>query len=87
MKGSGTKCLTSEPREFFSRRLVNGVEILERESIQKIRIKGGHFETLRRRVPRLIVSETVSAAKDLLSKTRSDIAGLDKFLRSAVRHS
>ena len=79
--------LGSEPREYFSRRVVNGVEILERESVQKIRIEGGHFETLRRRVPRLIVSETVSAAKNLLSKTRSDIAGLDKFLRTAVRPS
>ena len=82
-----TDRFVSQPRERFSRRFVNGVEILEHEMIQKITINEGRFETRGTRTPRLIINDAVSATRDFISKTRSDIADLDTFLRNPVRSS
>jgi hypothetical protein len=79
----------SLPLERFSRRTKDGVEILEHESHQVIKVKGDRYETVSdekieqpRSAPRLVISEAPAAAKLFISKTRSDITGLNAFLRS-----
>jgi hypothetical protein len=76
-----TKSNNAVPEERFSRRIVNGVEIVERETIQKITVKGDRFETSRIRTPRLIVSDALEATRGFVSKARSEVVGLEKFLR------
>lgn len=71
--------------ERFSRRLENGVEILEHETIRTITINGDRYETAAIAVaPRLVVGDTRSRAELFIAKTRSDIRDLDTFLRSVV---
>jgi hypothetical protein len=89
MKESDTKQLDGDPQEHHSRRVVNGIEIVEHETVRKIRMRGGRYETSRLRIPRLVISDAIEATKGFISKRRSDVTGLDKFLRgvsSSLRH-
>jgi hypothetical protein len=82
MKEMNTQRLNNEPDEHYTRRIVNGVEIVEHETVRTIKMNGNRFETSKLRKPRLVISEAVKATKGFISKTRSDVAGLDKFLRT-----
>ena len=81
MKETDTQWLNNEPEEHYARRLVNGVEIVEHETVRRIKMNGDRFETSKLRKPRLVIGDAVRATKGFISKTRSDVAGLDKFLR------
>lgn len=75
---------SARPQERFSRRTQNGVEILEHETTQVIKMNGDRYETVHPAppAPRLVISDAPSATKLLIAKTRSDIAGLNAFLRA-----
>ena len=67
--------------ERSSHRIQNGVEIFERE-IHKI-AAAEPVENVAAGQPRLIISDAVSTAtRAVISKTRSEIAGLNAFLQS-----
>jgi hypothetical protein len=84
MKTFETKINDSGPVERFSRRLENGVEIIEHETVATIKMHGDRYETVSpRRSPRLVVEDAVSATRNIISKTRSEIAGLDNILRGS----
>jgi hypothetical protein len=62
-----------------SRRFQNGVEIIEREVHQVVAING-RSEAAR---PSLVIGDAISSATKLfISKTRSEIAGLETLLKS-----
>ena len=67
--------------ERVTRRVKNGVEIVERETVTTI--KTAHHS--RNRTPRLVISDAISEAKLFVAKTRSELGELDSFLRSAMR--
>ena len=88
MKRFEQKEIETPAYERFSRRTKDGVEIVEHERHQVIRVNGGRYETLPaepRPEPRLVISETPSAAGLFVSKARSEIAGLDAVLSSLLR--
>jgi hypothetical protein len=67
--------------ERVTRRVKNGVEILERETVTTIKMA----DTVKSRTPRLVISDAISEAKLFVAKTRSELGELDAFLRSAMR--
>ena len=71
--------------ERFSRRIQNGVEIVEKETISSIRVENGSYINSKPRLPRLVISDAVVRSKDLISKSRNQIADLNHFLRSITR--
>ena len=86
MKTFETKLNESGPVERFSQRLENGVKILEHETITTIKITDGRYETVPiRRTPRLVIEDAVTATKNMVAKTRSEISGLDGILRCIAR--
>jgi hypothetical protein len=83
MKRIETNLNGSGGSERFSHRWQHGVEILERDTITTIKIKGSQFQTVSQRTPRLIVSDPArTSAKPLIAKKRSDVSELHKFLQS-----
>jgi len=78
------KTKTGSPTfERFSRRFQNGVEIIEHERHQSIKIMEDRYETdAVPSVTRLIISDAPTAAKLFIAKTRSEISGLDALLRN-----
>lgn len=74
-------------KEWFWRRVQNGVEIVEHEAHQIIKVTGPRYETISdtRVAPRLIITEAPSAARPFIAKARSEIAGLDALLGSLTR--
>jgi hypothetical protein len=67
--------------ERCSHRIQNGVEIFERE-IHKIAAAESVEDIAIAAQPRLVVSDTVSTAtRAFISRTRSEIAGLNAFLQ------
>ena len=82
MKTFDTKINDSGPVERFSRRIENGVEIVEHETVTTIKVNDGRYETVPiRRGPRLVIGDAVTATKNIVAKTRSEISGLDSILR------
>lgn len=68
--------------ERVSRRFQNGVEILERETLRRIKIdEASEADTAVN--PRLVVSD--SRARNLISKSRSQLGDIDAFLKSIIR--
>ena len=68
--------------ERCSHRIQNGVEIFERE-IHKIAAAEPVEDVAEGSGPRLIISDAVSTAtRAVISKTRSEIAGLNAFLQN-----
>ena len=69
--------------ERSSRRLENGVEIFERETVSTIRVVDGHFVTdPNSRRSKLVIGENRPAADTIVTKKRSELSELDTFLRS-----
>ncbi len=67
--------------ERFSHRIQNGVEIFERE-VHKLAAAESAENIAATVAPRLIVNDAVSTVtRSFVSKTRSEIAGLNAFLR------
>jgi hypothetical protein len=69
--------------ERFSRRLQNGVEIIEHDTVHTIRVENGTFKM--KRPTRLIISDAVTRSKDLIAKSRSQLGDIDAFLKSVIR--
>ena len=75
-----------QENERFSRRMQNGVEILERETLRKIKLKAKSNEsTVLKTMPRLVIEDAISRSRLLISKSRSQFGDIDAFLRSAIR--
>ena len=67
--------------ERCSHRILNGVEIFERE-IHKISASEPTAQSQAQVQPRLVIGDAVTTAKKaFISKTRSEITGLNAFLR------
>jgi hypothetical protein len=67
-----------------SRRFENGVEIIERELHEVIKVADGRYITERQtaEAPRLVINEEVQPRDNFISRRRSDIEGLEAFLLS-----
>jgi hypothetical protein len=70
--------------ERFSRRLQNGVEILEHETVHTIKVEDGTFKM--KRPTRLVVSDAFTRSKNFIAKSRSQMGDIDAFLKSIIRH-
>ena len=81
MKAQETNINFAKDRERFSRRLQNGVEILEHETHRTITFDEGRYES-RNSQPRLVIGDALTATRTFIAKTRSDIRGLNSLLRS-----
>ena len=68
--------------ERFSRRLENGVEILEHDTVRTIKVEYGVFKM--DRPPRLVVSDAFAKSKNFIAKSRSQMGEIDAFLRSII---
>jgi len=68
--------------ERFSRRLQNGVEILEHDTVRTIKVENGVFKM--DRPPRLVVSDALAKSKNFIAKSRSQMGEIDAFLRSII---
>lgn len=70
------------PAERFSLRFQDGVEIYEHEAVQKFAVS--ETAEIVPNAPRLVVLENDRAEGGLITRTRSEIAGLSLFLNTAV---
>ena len=68
--------------ERFSRRLQNGVEILEHDTVRTIKVENGVFKM--DRLPRLVISDAMAKSKNFIAKSRSQMGEIDAFLRSII---
>jgi len=68
--------------ERVSRRIQNGVEIFERETLKKVKV-GETSATGSCANPRLVVSN--SRASKFVSKSRSQLGDIDAFIKSITR--
>lgn len=67
---------------FCSRRFVNGVDILEKETHQVVTVNVREDMAARTEV-RLVIGDAISSATKLfIAKTRSEIGGLDALLKT-----
>jgi hypothetical protein len=72
--------------ERTTRRIVNGVEILERESIGTIRLQNGAYVNSGSvRLPRLVVSDAINRSKLFITKSRAQLGDIDAFIRNISR--
>lgn len=72
--------------EHVSRRVQNGVEILERETMRTIRLDGeSPVEVPKSKTPRLVVCDALSRSRLFVTRSRSQLGDLDSLIRSAVR--
>jgi hypothetical protein len=69
--------------ERFSRRLQNGVEIIEHDTIRTIKLEDGTFKM--KRPTRLVISDAFNRSRDLIAKSRSQLGEVDTFLKSVIR--
>ena len=69
--------------ERVSRRVQSGVEILERETLRKIRIDEPAADGDTLVSPRLVVSD--SRSRNFIAKSRSQLGEIDAFLKSIIR--
>lgn len=70
--------------ERITRRTIDGVNILEKETHRVIKLAGGRYVNAdTKREPRLVVVDDAGAdLAPIITKDRSSIAGLDAFIRS-----
>jgi hypothetical protein len=73
--------VTSDER--FSRRVQSGVEIFEHDIITRVRTS--NEKVVARSMPRLIVTDAITATRDFVSKRRSEFRELDAFLKSVAQ--
>ena len=86
MKSSEREIRGVKEAERFTRRVQNGVEILERETIQTMNANASENEGMTaRKTPRLVVGDTPSAPRVIITKSRSQLREIDAFLQSIVR--
>lgn len=71
----------SEPKERFSLRVQDGVEIYEHESVEVCRIPKRSGDAISREGgPRLVVAESDRSRAPILTKSRSEVNGLSTLL-------
>jgi hypothetical protein len=70
--------------ERTTRRVQNGVEIIEREMMRSIRLEDGEYVNSRP-AARLIIDDAIERSKNFISKSRSQMSELNSFLRTAMR--
>jgi hypothetical protein len=70
--------------ERTTRRVQNGVEIIERETMRSIRLEDGEYVNSRP-AARLIIDDAIERSKNFISKSRSQMSELNSFLRTAMR--
>ena len=74
--------------ERSSRRMQNGVEIIERETQRSIRFEDNTYKNSRPvRATQLVVSEAISKSKLFISKSRSQLGDIDSFIRNIARRT
>jgi hypothetical protein len=59
----------------------DGVEIVERETVRRLRLERSSLETDQNST-RLVIGDALAGAKLLVAKTRSEIRGLNSLLRT-----
>jgi len=68
-----------------TRRMQNGVEIIERETRRSIRFENNSYKNSRPvRATQLVISDAINKSKLLISKSRSQLGDIDSFIRSIV---
>lgn len=77
----GIRDIGSHGSERTSRRVVNGVEIVERETVTKLRLADDNVTG--QPPTRLVVAP--SRGKLFVSKTRSQLGDIDAYLKSITR--
>jgi len=71
--------------EHNSRRMQNGVEIIERETQRSIRFEDSTYKNSRPvSATQLVVSDAINRSKLFISKSRSQLGDIDSFIRSIV---
>jgi len=70
--------------ERTTRRVQNGVEIIEREMMRSIRLEDGEYVNSRP-AARLIIDDAIERSKNFISKSRSQMSELNSFLRTAIK--
>jgi hypothetical protein len=70
--------------ERTNRRVQNGVEIIERETMRTIRLEQGEYVNSKP-IARLVIDDAIERSKNFISKSRSQFDELNAFLRTAVR--
>jgi hypothetical protein len=72
--------------ERTSRRVQNGVEIIERESVRTIRFEDdAYINSGTGTLPRLVIEDAISRSKLFITRSRSQLGDIDAFLRTIVR--
>ena len=72
--------------ERISRRLENGVEIVESEIKRSIKFEDGTYKMSKLTSPtRLVVSDAINRSKLFVTKSRSQLGDVDSFLRNIIR--
>lgn len=71
--------------ERSSRRFQHGVEIIERETMRTVRVNEDPIaDGATAAAPRLVIHDTLSAAKVFIAKAHSEFSELNAFLRNAI---
>ena len=74
--------------ERSSRRMQNGVEIIESETQRSIRFEDDTYKNSRPAGPtQLVVSDAINKSKLFISKSRSQLGEIDSFIRTIARHA
>ena len=74
--------------ERSSRRMQNGVEIIESETQRSIRFEDNTYKNSRpARATQLIVSDALNKSKLFISKSRSQLGDIDTFIRNLARRA
>lgn len=71
--------------ERCSRRIVHGVEIVERETVHTYKIDASAGRELLPSGTRLVISEAEPTEPIFIARRRSEIAGLDPLIDSLIR--
>jgi hypothetical protein len=74
--------------ERSSRRMQNGVEIIERETQRSIRFEDDTYKNSQPvSATQLVVSEAINKSKTFISKSRSQLGEIDSFIRNIARRT
>ena len=74
--------------ERSSRRMQNGVEIIERETQRSIRFEdNAYINSKPVSATQLVVSDAINRSKLFISKSRSQLGEIDSFIRNIARRT
>jgi len=74
--------------ERTTRRVQNGVEIIERETQRSIRVEGdAYINSKPVSATQLVVSDAINRSKLFISKSRSQLGDIDSFIRNIARRT